>query len=65
MADDYAGRSTTAPPGRNVLYVRLNYIYRPGDDLFVVFNQSQQEVPGARNQPDRSLMVKMTYSLDF
>ena len=48
---------------RQVLYVRLNYIYRPGDDLFVVFNQSRQE--GSRNEPDRSLMIKLTYSLDF
>jgi len=48
---------------RQVLYVRLNYIYRPGDDLFIVFNQSRQE--GSRNQPDRSLMIKLTYSLDF
>ena len=26
---------------RHVLYVRLNYIYRPGDDLFIVFNQAE------------------------
>jgi len=49
----------------NVLYVRLNYIYRPGDDLFVVYNQSRQGGAGTRNRPDRSLMVKLTYSLDF
>jgi hypothetical protein len=48
---------------RHVLYVRLNYIYRPGDDLFIVFNQGRQE--GSRNEPDRSLMIKLTYSLDF
>jgi hypothetical protein len=50
---------------RNVLYVRLNYIYRPGDDLFIVYNQSRLAGGGSRNQPDRSLMVKLTYSLDF
>ena len=32
--------STTARRSGTSLYVRLNYIYRPGDDLFVVFNQS-------------------------
>jgi hypothetical protein len=49
---------------RNVLYVRLNYIYRPGDDLFIVYNESRQGA-ATRNEPDRSLMVKLTYSLDF
>jgi hypothetical protein len=48
---------------RTQLYVRLNYIYRPGDDIFVVFNQSRDRILGG--QPDRSLMVKMTYSVDF
>ena len=50
---------------RDVLFVRLNYIFRPGDDVFVVYNQSHQRGSGPRNQPDRSLMVKMTYSIDF
>ena len=50
---------------RNLLYLRLNYIYRPGDDLFVVFNQSDQTGSALPDRPDRSLMVKMTYSLDF
>lgn len=50
---------------RNVLYVRLNYIYRPGDDLFVVYNQADDRGRGSQNRPDRALMVKMTYSLDF
>ena len=49
----------------DVVYVRLNYIYRPGDDLFIVFNQSRQGSGRSRNDPDRSLMVKLTYSLDF
>jgi hypothetical protein len=48
---------------RNVVYARLNYIYRPGDDLFVVYSQSDQR--GFGFDPDRSFMVKMTYSLDF
>jgi hypothetical protein len=48
---------------RNQVYVRLNYIYRPGDDLFVVFNQSHDRILGG--QPDRSIMLKLTYSVDF
>ena len=48
---------------RNQLYVRLNYIYRPGDDIFVVFNQARDRVLGG--EPDRSIMLKMTYSIDF
>jgi hypothetical protein len=47
---------------RKVFYFRLNYIYRPGDDVFVVFNQSSQ--PGLRDQPDRALIVKLTHSFD-
>lgn len=50
---------------RTLYYVRLNYIYRPGDDLFVVFNESRDRALGIRAQPDRSVMVKMTYSIDF
>ena len=49
---------------RDVVYFRLNYIYRPGDDLFVVYSQTRERAM-SRNQPDRSLMVKLTYSLDF
>ena len=50
---------------RDVLFVRLNYIYRPGDDLFVVYNRSDIRGTGLRDQPDHSLMVKLTYSVDF
>jgi hypothetical protein len=49
---------------RNVLFnVRLNYIYRPGEDLFVVYNESHLygDTSGLLN---RSLIVKLTYSLD-
>jgi len=49
--------------GRRVLYFRLNYIYRPGDDLFVVFNRATQA--GPERGPNRTLMVKCTYSFDF
>jgi hypothetical protein len=47
---------------RNVVYMRLNYIYRPGDDLFVVYSQTDQ---GGGRLPDRSLMVKVTHSFDL
>jgi hypothetical protein len=50
---------------RNQVYVRLNYIYRPGDDVFIVFNQSRERTVGLNADPDRSIMVKMTYSIDF
>ncbi|MCZ6768474.1 MAG: DUF5916 domain-containing protein [Acidobacteria bacterium] len=43
---------------------RLNYIYRPGDDLFIVFNDFRN-----RSEPvtelDRSLTVKLTHSFEF
>jgi len=43
---------------------RLNYIYRPGDDLFIVFNEFRD-----RNQAttdlNRQLIVKFTHSFDF
>ncbi|MDA2933243.1 carbohydrate binding family 9 domain-containing protein [Acidobacteria bacterium AH-259-D05] len=45
---------------------RLNYIYRPGDDIFLIYNEG-------RNTDDlrgegllgRSIMLKWTYSFDF
>lgn len=49
---------------RDVVYFRMNYIYRPGDDLFIVYNQAHDRA-ARRNEPDRSLMIKLTYSLDF
>ena len=49
---------------RNVLFnLRLNYIFQPGDDLFVVYNESR--LYGDTSGPlNRSLIVKLTYSLD-
>jgi hypothetical protein len=43
---------------------RLNYIFQPGDDLFVVYNESRTYGDQSGLQ-DRSLIVKMTYSLDY
>jgi hypothetical protein len=48
----------------NVLFnLRLNYIFQPGDDLFVVYNESRLygEAGGPLN---RSLILKLTYSVD-
>ncbi|HWP83831.1 MAG TPA: hypothetical protein VNN17_01455, partial [Terriglobia bacterium] len=47
------------------LYFRLNYIFRPGDDFFLVYNEGRQ-VGGAHDgQKDRTLKAKLTYSFDF
>ena len=43
---------------------RLNYIYRPGDDLFIVFNEFRDR-SGATTDLDRQLIVKFTHSFDF
>ncbi len=48
---------------RQVLFARLNYIYRPGDDLFVVINRGADR--GTSRPADYAVMIKMTYSLDF
>lgn len=49
---------------QHVLFFRLNYIYRPGDDLFLVFNRSTQQ-SGIARSTDYTVMVKFTYSVDF
>jgi len=54
---------------------RLNYIFRPGDDFFLIYNDGRQggafyrngqrtEDP-ARRHNDRTLQAKLTYSFDF
>jgi len=48
---------------RQVVFARLNYIYRPGDDLFVVVNRSVDR--GTGRPSEYTLLVKMTYSIDF
>ena len=50
---------------RRVLFFRLNYIFRPGDNLFFVFNQTTQPTTLARDQRDRAVMLKWTYAFDF
>ena len=42
------------------LNFRLNWIYRRGDDLFVVYNQTRRA-----GQTDRAFILKFTHSFDF
>ena len=39
---------------------RLNWIYQPGDDLFLVYNQIRRS-----DNTDRAVILKFTHSLDF
>jgi hypothetical protein len=43
---------------------RLNYIIRPGDNLFIVYNESRLYGDRGRLQ-DRSLIVKTAFSFDY
>ena len=44
---------------------RLSYIFRPGDDFFLIYNEGRV-IEGQRDGLiDRSLIAKFTYSLDF
>ena len=42
------------------LNFRLNYIYRPGDDVFLVFNRTSDP-----ERTDWSVVLKVTHSFDF
>ena len=53
---------------------RLNYIFRPGDDLFLVYNEGRRaifdpngsQIAGVFDgRKDRSLHLKLTYSFDY
>lgn len=50
---------------RHVLFFRLNYLFRPNDNVFFVFNQTTQPGATAGDERDRALMLKWTYSFDF
>jgi hypothetical protein len=43
---------------------RLNYIYRPGDDIFLVLNETRTSGTNGGLQ-NRALILKTTYSFDF
>ncbi|MBI4458928.1 MAG: carbohydrate binding family 9 domain-containing protein [Acidobacteria bacterium] len=47
------------------LNFRLNYIFRPGDDFFLVYNEGRRIGGPFDGQKDRSLQAKLTYSFDF
>jgi hypothetical protein len=44
---------------------RLNYIYRPGDDFFLVYNEGRRLGEELYGQRDRTVQAKFTYSFDF
>jgi Domain of unknown function (DUF5916)/Carbohydrate family 9 binding domain-like len=48
---------------RQVVYGRINFIYRPGDDIFLVVDRSNER--GTSRPAEYTLLLKMTYSLDF
>ena len=47
------------------LNFRLNYIFRSGDDFFLVYNESRDRSGVRGNQTDRSIIAKLAYSFDF
>ncbi len=44
---------------------RLNYIYRPGDDIFFIYNEGRNVDERESGLVGRSIMLKWTYSFDF
>ena len=44
---------------------RLNYIYRPGDDLFIVYRESRDLDDPFQALLGRTLLIKFTHSFDF
>lgn len=44
---------------------RLDYIYQPGSDLFLIYNETRQVGGPREGEKDRSLQTKLTYSFDF
>jgi hypothetical protein len=46
--------------------VRLNYIYRPGDDFFLIYNEARTLADGSvTGTKNRSVLAKITRSWDF
>lgn len=45
------------------LNIRLNYIYRPGDDIFFVFREVKNQLDPTLN--NRAILLKFTRSFDF
>ncbi|MBI2820145.1 MAG: carbohydrate binding family 9 domain-containing protein [Acidobacteria bacterium] len=44
---------------------RLNYIFRPGDDFFLVYSLGQATGGTRLGQTDQTLAAKLTYSFDY
>ncbi len=44
---------------------RLNYIFRPGDDFFLVYHEGRRVGGLLDGQKERSLQAKLTYSFDY
>jgi hypothetical protein len=51
--------------GTLVTNLRLNFIHRPGSDLFVVFNEEWGDAAPGRRVTGRGLAVKLTYLARF
>ncbi|MBI4458593.1 MAG: hypothetical protein HY648_00870, partial [Acidobacteria bacterium] len=47
------------------LQFRLNYIFRPGDDFFLVYSLGQATGGTRFGQRDQTLAAKLTYSFDY
>jgi hypothetical protein len=47
-----------------LLNLRLNYIYRPGNDFFIVYNE-QHNFRDGNALVERQLLVKLNRSFDF
>jgi hypothetical protein len=45
--------------------IRLNFIYRPGSDLYVVYDELRADPRGAPELRNRQLVLKMTYLLSM
>ncbi|OFV96769.1 MAG: hypothetical protein A3F68_10945 [Acidobacteria bacterium RIFCSPLOWO2_12_FULL_54_10] len=49
-----------------VVNFRLNYIYRPGDDFFLIYNESRNLADSPTGRlVNRSIIAKITHSWDF
>ncbi len=46
-------------------HFRLNYIFRPGDDFFLIYTEGHQIDGDLSGEKDRLLQAKLTYSFDF
>ena len=47
------------------VHFRLNYIFRPGDDFFLIYDEGREVGGPNRGEKNRSLQAKFTYSFDF